>query len=280
MAGKQDTGADPGTIVLIHGLWMTPRSWEHWIDRYRAAGFEVLAPVWPGLEGEVESLRHDPTPLERLEVDQIIDYYQAIIRQLPSPPIIMGHSFGGAFVQVLLDRGLGAAGVAIDSASVKGIARMSSSTIKAVLPIVKNPANVRKAVPLTHEQFHESFTNCLTEEESRAVYDRYYIPAAGHVVFEAGLANFAPHAATKVDFGNNNRAPLLFIVGGQDRISPPSLVLDNANHYRKSTAITDVRQYPYRCHYTLGQEGWEEVADYALSWAVQEARARRALRHA
>jgi pimeloyl-ACP methyl ester carboxylesterase len=280
MGGNQDTGAEPGTIVLIHGLWMTSRSWEHWIDRYRAAGFEVLAPAWPGLEGEVESLRHDPAPLERLEIDEIIEYYQAIIHQLPSPPIIMGHSFGGAFVQVLLDRGLGAAGVAIDSASVKGIARMSSSTIKAVLPIVKNPANARKAVSLTHEQFHESFTNCLTEEESRAVYDRYYIPAAGHVVFEAGLANFAPHAATKVDFGNNNRAPLLFIVGGQDKISPPSLVLDNANHYRKSTAITDVRQYPYRCHYTLGQEGWEEVADYALSWAVQEARARRALKHA
>jgi pimeloyl-ACP methyl ester carboxylesterase len=280
MTGNQDTRADPGTIVLIHGLWMTPRSWEHWIDRYRAAGFEVLAPAWPGLEVEVEALRQDPSPLERLDIDQIIDYYRDIIRGMRNPPIIMGHSFGGAFVQVLVDRGLGAAGVAIDSAAVKGIVRTPGSMVKSVLPILKNPANSRKAVPLTPEQFHDAFANCLSEEQSMAVYERYYVPAAGHVVFEAGLANFDPHPATKVNFGNNDRAPLLFIVGGQDQVSPPSLNLDNANRYRKSVAITDVKQYPYRCHYTIGQEGWEEVADYALSWAMEEARAQRALKHA
>jgi pimeloyl-ACP methyl ester carboxylesterase len=170
--------------------------------------------------------------------------------------------------------------VAIDSAAVSGIARMPMSTIKSVLPVLRNPANSRKAVPLTPEQFHHSFTNCLSEEESMAAYDRYYVPAAGHVVFQAGLANFDPHPATKVEFGRTDRAPLLFIVGDQDRVSPPSLNLDNANHYRKSVAITDVKEFPGRCHFTIGQQGWEEVADYALTWAVQEARTEHELKRA
>jgi pimeloyl-ACP methyl ester carboxylesterase len=280
MTANQDNGADPRTIVLIHGLWMTPRSWEHWIDRYQRAGYEVVAPAWPGLEGEVEALREDPSPLARLDIEEIIAHYHGIIETMRRPPIIMGHSFGGTFVQVLLDRGLGAAGVAIDPGAVKGIARMPLSAIKSALPVLRNPANARRAVPLTPEQFHDSFTNCLSEEDSMAVYDRYYVPAAGHVVFQAGLANFDPHPGTKVEFGRTDRAPLLFISGTHDRVSPPSLVLDNANHYRKSVAITDVKEFPGRCHFIIGQPGWEEVADYALDWSVREARKERELKRA
>jgi pimeloyl-ACP methyl ester carboxylesterase len=280
MTGNQETRTVPSTIVLIHGLWMTPRSWEHWVDRYRAAGFQVLAPAWPGMEAEVEELNRDPSPIERLKIAEIIDHYQGVIRGLDRPPIIMGHSFGGAFVQVLLDRGLGAAGVAIDSAAVKGVLRTPPSTLKSAFPVLKNPANARRAVPLTPEQFHYTFTNTLSEQESMAAYRRYHVPAAGHVLFEAGLANFTPHPATKVDFGNNDRAPLLFIIGGEDHISPPSLNLDNANHYRKSTAITDVKQFPGRSHYTLGQPGWEEVADFALNWAKEQTQPEPVLRQA
>jgi pimeloyl-ACP methyl ester carboxylesterase len=280
MTANQDTKADPRTIVLIHGLWMTPRCWEHWVDRYRAAGYEVLAPAWPGLEVEVEALRQNPAPLERLNTADIINHYHGIIEQMRQPPIIMGHSFGGSFAQVLINRGLGAAGVAIDSATVKGIARMPISMIKSALPVLRNPTNSHKAVPLTAEQFRQTFANTLSEEESNAAYDRYYVPAAGRVVFQSGLANFEANPAIEVNFGRNDRAPLLFIVGGQDRISPPQLNLDNANHYRKSVAVTDVKEFPDRCHYTLGQSGWEEVADYALTWAKQEASAQHALKNA
>ena len=130
--GAQQTR--PDTIVLIHGLWMTARSWEHWVARYEDRGFAVLAPSWPGMEGDVEELRRDPSPIDDLGIGEIVDHYEAIIRELPSPPIIMGHSFGGAFTQLLLDRGLGAAGVAIDSAPVKGVLALPLSTLKSALP--------------------------------------------------------------------------------------------------------------------------------------------------
>ncbi|RRR96781.1 alpha/beta hydrolase [Glycomyces terrestris] len=262
----------PDTIVLIHGLWMTPRSWELWKARYEQAGYRVLAPAWPGLEGEVEALRADPSPLEHLEVGQILDHYEALVQGLERRPILMGHSFGGAFVQVLLDRGVGAAGVAIASAAVKGVRRLPLSTVRSTFPVLKKPANAHKAVPLTPEQFHYAFTNTLSESESRAVYERYHVPAAGHILFEGGLANFNPHAATKVDFGNDYRAPLLFIAAELDHISPPAMVLENAEHYKDSAAVTDFKEFAGRSHHLLGQAGWEEVADYALSWAATKAR--------
>jgi pimeloyl-ACP methyl ester carboxylesterase len=256
------------TIVLIHGLWMTPRSWEHWIDRYTKAGFTVLAPAWPGMEAEVEELRRDPSPIARLDITQVVDHYEQIIFDLPNPPIIMGHSFGGTFVQLLLDRGLGAAGVAIDSSTVKGVLRLPLSTLKSSFPVLRNPANRRRAVPLTPEQFHYAFTNTLSEEESKVVYDRYHVPAAGHILFEGAFANFNPHAATRVHFDNDERAPLLLIAGGDDHVIPAPVNKENVDHYQKSSAITAYAEFPGRSHYTLGQPGWEQVADYALEWAL------------
>jgi pimeloyl-ACP methyl ester carboxylesterase len=256
------------TIVLIHGLWMTPLSWEHWVSRYTRAGFEVIAPAWPGMEGGVEALRKDSSSIETLGGEQVIDHYEDIIREVPSAPIIMGHSFGAAFVQVLLDRGLGSAGVAIDSAPVRGVLRTPLSTIKSNFPVLKNPANRHRAVPLTPKQFHYAFTKVLTTEESQTVYDRYHVPAPGRLVFQATFANLARHAPTRINFRNDERAPLLFIAGGEDKILPPSVNKSNARHYRRSSAITAYHEFPGRCHYTLGQPGWEEVADYALDWAT------------
>lgn len=255
------------SIVLIHGLWMTARSWEHWIDYYAAKGYRVIARSWPGLEGDIEELRRDPSAIATLGIGQIVDHYQKIIEALPCPPIIIGHSFGGLITQILLDRGLGAAGVAIAPAPVKGIFFLPFSTLKVSFPALSNPANNHKAVPLTPEQFHYAFTNNLSEEESQAVYDRYAVPGPDHVLFQAALANFNPHAETAVNFSNNERAPLLFISGGKDHVSPPSVVEANYKLYRKSTAVTNYREYLERTHYTLGQAGWEEVADFALSWA-------------
>lgn len=263
--------AKPNTIVLIHGLWMTPLSWENWIQLYTDHGYNVIAPAWPRMEGTVEEIRRNPDALAGLGVTEIVDHYDEIIRGLDSPPIIMGHSFGGLFTQILLDRGLGAAGVAISSAPVKGILLLPFSTLRVSFPALSNPFNTNKAAALTPEQFHYAFGNLLTKEESKKVYDRYAVPGPDHVLFQAGLANFNPHAATAVDFQNDDRAPLLLVSGGQDHISPASVIQANLHLYRKSQAVTDYREYPEHSHYILGERGWEEVAKNALDWAVHAA---------
>jgi pimeloyl-ACP methyl ester carboxylesterase len=263
------------TIVLIHGMWMTPLSWEHWSDRYSARGHRVLAPAWPGLDKEPEELRRDPSPLRGLGITEIVDHYDRIIRELDSPPIIIGHSFGGLHTQLLLDRGLGAAGVALDTAAPKGVLRLPYSTLRAAFPALRNPANRNKEVPLTRDQFYWCFTNALSREESDAVYDRYYIPGSGRPFFQAGLANFNPNAVTKVDYANPRRAPLLLMTGTEDRICPPSVNRSNFKQQQKARSATDSKEFSGRSHWP-GQAGWEEVADYALEWTVEHARAARA----
>ena len=266
MARKPAVPAD--TIVLIHGLWMTPLCWENWEHRYLDAGYRTMAPSWPGLEGrDVADIRRDPSVLDGVGITELVDHYAAIIAELDRPPIIMGHSFGGLFTQILLDRGLGAAGVAVDPGQPKGVLRLPLSTLRSSWPVLGNPANRHRTVALTPEQFHYGFANSLSEEDSRAAYDRYHIPGAGRLLFQAGLANVTPHAASTVDFTNSDRAPLLIIAGGADHIVPPSVNRENARRYRRSRAVTAYREYPGRCHYTLGQDGWEEVADFALEWA-------------
>lgn len=258
-------------VVLIHGLWMTSRSWENWTARYSAHGYRVIAKSWPGMDVDVNQLRRDPSPIATLGITEIVDHYEQIIRGLDRAPFIVGHSFGGLITQILLDRGLGAAGVAIAPAPVKGILFLPFSTLKVSFPALSNPANNHRAVPLTPEQFHYAFTNNLSEEESLAVFNRYAVPGPDHVLFQAAFANFNPHAATAVDFHNNDRAPLLLISGGNDHVSPASVVEANFKLYRHSTAVTEYKDFPGRTHYTLGQEGWEQVADYALSWAETHA---------
>lgn len=261
---------ETNTIVLIHGLWMTPLCWEHWVERYRAAGHRVVASAWPGLEAPIEELRRNPESIAKVGIHEIVDHYEAVIRNLDHPPIIIGHSFGGLITQILLDRGLGSAGVAIAPAPVKGILFLPFSTLKVSFPALSNPANNHRAVPLTPEQFHYAFTNHLNEAESLKIYERYAVPGPDHVLFQAAFANFNPHAATAVNFKNGDRAPLLLISGGQDHVSPRSVVEANYKLYPASGAVTEYKNYPERTHYTLGQEGWEQVADYALTWAEEQ----------
>ncbi len=261
-------------IVLIHGLWMTALSWENWVKRYTDKGYRVIATSWPGMDVDINELRHDPSPIATLGVTEIVDHYEKIIRALDGPPILIGHSFGGLITQILLDRGLGVSGVAIAPAPVKGILFLPFSTLKVSFPALSNPANNHRALPLTPDQFHYAFTNNLSEEDSLVVYNRYAVPGPDHVLFQGALANFNPHAATAVDFHNNDRAPLLLISGGEDHVSPASVVEANFKLYKNSTALTEYREFPGRTHYTLGQPGWEEVADYALDWASSHALAK------
>src|SRR6185503_10945244 len=201
----------PDTIVLIHGFWVTPRSWEHWITHYEQKGYRVLTPAYPGFDVEVEALNADPTPIEQLKVAEIIERLEGIIGELDAPPILMGHSAGGVFTQILLDHGYGAVGVAINSAPTEGVKRVPLSQIKATFPVLKNPANRHKAVGFTLEQWEYAFTNGFSEEQSRATYERYHIPASGAIFWGSALANIHPGKDdTHVDYHNDARAPLLF----------------------------------------------------------------------
>ena len=261
----------PDTIVLIHGFWVTPRSWEHWIERYEQAGYRVLAPAYPGFEVEVEALNADTSPIAALTVPAVVEHLEAIVGELESPPILIGHSAGGTFVQLLLDHGFGAAGVAINSAPTEGVRVTPPSQIKSLFPALKNPANRHRAVGFTPKQWHYVFTNTFSEDESQALYERYHVPASGAILWGIVLANLEPgHQATWVDYKNDSRAPLLFISGGEDHLMPPSVQRSNAKHY-KSNTITEVKEYEGRAHLLPAQEGWEEVADYALDWALANA---------
>ena len=188
----------------------------------------------------------------------------------------MGHSAGGLLTQILLDHGYGAAGVAIDSVPAEGIKVVPVSQIRSIFPILKNPANGHKAVGFTPEQFHYAFTNTVSGEESDEVYERYHVPASGRLVWAGPLANFTPgHQETYVDFRNEDRAPLLFIAGGEDNIMPPAVNQSSVKHYRQVSSVTDYKEFEGRSHYSvIGGEGWEEVADYALEWATEKAAAR------
>lgn len=269
----QSSDFTPDTIVLVHGLWMTPRSWENWVAHFEAQGYQVLTPAYPGFEIEVEALRENPDVIAGQKVPNILEHIGGIIDKLDTPPIIMGHSFGGTLTQLLLARGLGCSGVVVDSAPTEGVRVNPPAQAKSLFPILKNPANRHKAVGFTPEEFHYAFTNTLSKEDSDRVHERYHIPAPGSFVWDFGLfANLKPgHQETWLDY-KADRAPLLFIAGGADHIMPTSVNKSNAKKYKKSPAITEFHEFPGRSHWTCAEPGWEEVADMALSWAVVHAR--------
>jgi pimeloyl-ACP methyl ester carboxylesterase len=227
----------------------------------------------PGFEVEVEAPNADPAPIESVTVPQIIEHLEAVIGELESPPILIGHSAGGVFTQILLDHGLGAAGVAINSAPTEGVKRVPLSQVRATFPVLKNPANRHKAVGFTFAQWHYAFTNTFPEDESRALYDRYHIPASGQIFWGSALANIHPgHDDNHVNYDNADRAPLLFISGSEDHLMPPSIQQSNAKHYR-SDLITEVKEFEGP-HLLPAWRNWEEVADYTLAWALEHAEQR------
>jgi pimeloyl-ACP methyl ester carboxylesterase len=259
-------------IVLVHGFWVTPRSWENWITHYEAKGHRVIAPGYPGFEVEVEELNANPDIITAVTVPAIIEKLEAEIRALPEAPIIMGHSAGGAFTQILLDHGYGAAGVALNSAPTEGVKVVPLSQVKSTFPVLKSPANRHKSIGLSLEEWKYAFTNTFSDEEAKALYERYHIPANGGILWGSVLANFQPgHQDTWVDYHNDKRAPLLFVSGSEDHIMPPSVQRSNAKHY-KSNTVTEHIEYEGYAHLLPAQKGWEEIADTVLDWALRHAR--------
>src|SRR4051794_22275737 len=271
------TTNDPSaTIVLVHGFWVTPRSWENWIRHYEGRGHRVLAPAYPGLEVEVEALNMDPSPIEALTVPAIIGHFEGVIDELDAPPILIGHSAGGAFVQVLMDHGYGSAGVAINSAPTEGVRVVPFTQLKSTFPVLKNPANRHRAVGFTHEQWHYAFTNTFSEDESRALYERYAIPASGAILWNSVLANLMPGPQdAHVDYGNDARAPLLFVSGGEAHIMAPGGQRSTARSF-SGDAVHEVREFPGSARLLPAHQGWEATADEVLEWALAHAGGRRA----
>src|SRR5206468_11762218 len=228
------------TIVLINSLWISALSWELWVQHYTDKGYCVIAADWPGREGDIQQLRRDPSGFAKLRLTNVVDHYEQIIGELETPPIIIGHGFGGLVTQILLDRGWGAAGVAIASAPVKGIARLPLSVLKLAFSVfAKSHSN--KTASLTAEQFHRAFANSLTETESLDAFKRDTVPAPNRVLVQTAFANFTSHAAATVNFRNETRAPLLLIAGGKDRVTLSSLVDANFDLYLESKADSDYK---------------------------------------
>ena len=257
-------------IVLIHGLFLNWQSWEKWVQRYRSRGFTVFAPGWPGLDLTVEELRTDPTPLTQLNLEKILDYFEAFIRRMEAPPILIGHSFGGLFAQLLAYRGLGSAVVAIEPGAPAGVPELPFSTLKASAPVLANPLNIGKATMLTPEQFRYAFTNTISPEASLELYDRYAIACANRVLFEGAFENFVPNSPARVDV-TSDRPSLLLITGGADHLVTPGYTRHNYQLVARSPAITAFKEFPGRPHFTGAVDGWEAVADFALDWALAPA---------
>jgi pimeloyl-ACP methyl ester carboxylesterase len=258
------------TILLIHGLWVTPLSWQKFRRHYEAAGYQVLAPAWPGIDRDVASMRRDPSGLNSIGIEEVIAHYTKIIRSLPERPIIIGHSYGGLITQLLIDRGLGAAGVAIDSVPPKGILILPLSTYLALTPAFLKPSTFKRTFIFTFKQWWNVFANTLTEAEARAAYEQQVIPASSRSIFQAALSNVTPNSLATINFANSSRAPLLFIGGEKDVIMPAALNQKNFRKYQASSGVTEYKEFPGRSHYIIAEKGWEEVADFALNWALTQ----------
>jgi len=266
VGGTPTDGGGHTPLLLIHGAWLSSRSWETFADYFGKRGFAVSAPEWPRKHGDVEQLREDAAELAGLGLGEIVDHYEALIRELDQPPVLIGHSFGGLIVELLLDRGLGRAGVALSPAPPKGILVLPFSSLKAAAPALAHPSKRHGIVMLTLEEFTYGFVNTFSPEEAAAAYERYAVPETGQIFYEAGLANFHLNPPTEVHFKNGERAPLLIVGAEKDHTVPASLSHTQYERYQRSPARTEYLEFAGRPHLAMVGEGWEEVAAGIEGW--------------
>ncbi|MFO1432903.1 MAG: alpha/beta hydrolase [Candidatus Competibacteraceae bacterium] len=252
------------TMFFIHGAFMTPLHWENWIGFFQAKGFQCLAPAWPYRDKPIEELRKNPpVELATLGIREIIDHYTRIIEELNEPPCLIGHSMGGLVVQILLDRGLGAAGVAITSGPPKGVSPLFyRSVLKSFTGLFTG--RWKKVISLSFKEFQYGFVHTLSEPEQRAAYEKYVVPESRRIFWQAALAPVT--TLTAVNFNNDHRAPLLLIAAAEDKVTPAVMNRANAKRYHHSNAVTAFQEFTGRTHWITHQPGWEEVADYIVGW--------------
>jgi pimeloyl-ACP methyl ester carboxylesterase len=254
------------TIMLIHGAWLNSKSWEGFKARYEAKGYSVVAPDWPHDEGDPADLRAKPRQeLAKSGQRAIIDSFERKIRALPEKPILIGHSLGGVFTQHLLDRGLGVAGVAIDPAPTPGVP-LGPQAIISALPVLGDPFSGGKVKSMSLHFFKTRFAQTLPEEMKDDHFNRYIVPTAGKVYWDGVIG------ALPINWKNPARPPLLLIAGGKDVIADASMTKAIFNKQKQAPSLTEFKLYPERSHWTCAEPGWEEVADFALDWAVKNAR--------
>lgn len=253
-------------VVLIHGLWIHSSAWQPWLDLYRAAGYDVHAPGWPGDGPTPQATRANPAAVAGQGVAEITAGYQRFIATLPERPIVVGHSFGGLIAQRLLAEGHAAAAVAIDPAPIRGVKKLPFAQIRSALPVLSNPRNKRRAVMLSERQFRYSFGNALSREESRDLYARFAIPGPGRPLFEVTSAAKNPESPTAVDTHTATRGPLLIIGGGADHTVPEVVAREAYELYHDSAAVTEYHAFPGRGHSLVFDHGWKDVADHTLTW--------------
>jgi pimeloyl-ACP methyl ester carboxylesterase len=252
--------------VFVHGLWLHSTSWEPWEKLFADAGYEPVAPGWPGTSAAVEATRRDPAKVAGYGIEDVVEHYAQIIRALRGHPVVVGHSFGGLIAQRLLGQGLASAAVAIDPAPIKGVLNLPISALRVAGIVLRSPANRTKAVSLTAEQFRYGFGNALPEKECADLYERWTVPSPGKPLFEAALANFTLRSPASVNVGSTTRGPLLITAGGKDNTVPKVISTATRKLYHKSPAITDFIEFPDRGHSLVIDSGWREVAEYALDW--------------
>ena len=264
MASNADNARVP--LMLIHGAWLSARSWENFSGYFESRGFAVSAPEWPRKHGDVEALRADAESLEGLGLTEIVDHYEQQVRALAEPPVLVGHSFGGLIVELLLDRGLGRAGVALSPAPPKGILVLPFSSLKAAAPTLAHPSKWHGVVTLTLEEFTYGFVNTFSAEDAAAAYERYAVPETGQIFYEAGFASFHLNPPSEVHFKSAERAPLLIVGAEKDNTVPASLARKQFDKYERSPAETEYIEFEGRPHLLMAAEGWEEVAEAIGSW--------------
>jgi pimeloyl-ACP methyl ester carboxylesterase len=252
--------------VFIHGLWLHASSWGPWLDRFRDDGYDPIAPGWPNEAPTVAEAREHPEAVANIGIDAVTEHMANIIDKLASPPVLIGHSFGGLIAEKLLGEGYGAAAVAIDPAQIKGVLPLPLAQLRAGLPALGNPANLHKAVSLTSKEFRFGFGNAVSEEESEELYNAWNIPSPAKPLFEAAVANFSLHSPAKVKTDNADRGPLLLISGLEDHTVPDKVTRSTLKQYRNSTAVTELKQFEGRGHSLTIDSGWKEVADTVVEW--------------
>ena len=267
--GANASGRRP--VVFIHGLWLLPSSWDRWATVFEEAGYAPLAPGWPDDPETVEQANADPGVFAHKTVGQVADHFADVVGKLKKKPALVGHSFGGLLTQILAGRGLSRVSVAIDPAPFRGVLPLPISALKSASPVLGNPANRNRAVPLTYEQFRFGFANAVSEEEARELYATYAVPASGAPLFQAAAANLNPWTEAKVKTKNPDRGPLLIISGERDHTVPRAIAEASYKRQKRNKGVTEFREIAGRGHALTIDSGWREVADVALSFVKRYA---------